>query len=348
MNELDTDIKNKSDEQETGQGFINHLNFLAYAPCAFKPTFKKGLDNALGAYRNETGILLNSFVPMGCGGNDDLYNDIWKSTDIDDLPDVIASMGFGDFFRKKFVDRFVAKGCFTSVWKGSVNEPFEKAGFRDPDECYTVYGVMPYILLVDRKRLGNIPLPKQWCDLFEPRFRDNIIICGSEDEVADVPLLYLYKEYGEAGLARFAANVKASYHAAEMARIAGTSNPGGAAVYILPWFFASCCPRTETVSMVWPEDGACSSPLYFLVKTSKMKDMTAIIEYVTGTEMGRQCAHYCFPSLNPNVDNNLPENASFKWLGWDYIKSHDPAELRDYAHNVFISEWRKAREGGKL
>ncbi|MFH0976267.1 MAG: ABC transporter substrate-binding protein [Spirochaetota bacterium] len=348
MNKLDIGIKFESNEKQAGQEFVDHLNFLAYAPCAVKPTFKEGLDSALGAYKIESGNRLKSFVPMGCG-SEGIYDDIWKSTDINDLPDVIASMGFGDFFRKKFVDRFVAKGCFTSVWKDCLNEPFEKAGFRDPDGYYTVYGVMPYLLLVDKQRLGNIPLPKQWCDLLEPRFRDNIIICGgNEDEVADVPLLYLYKEYGENGLTRLATNVKESYHAAEMARIAGTANPCGAAVYILPWFFASCCPRTETVSMVWPEDGACSSPLYLLVKESKVKEMAAIIDYVTGVKLGRQCALSCFPSLNPYVDNNLPEGANFKWLGWDYIKFHDPAELRDYAHSVFISEWRKSGKGGRV
>ena len=30
-----------------------------------------------------------------------------------------------------------------------------------------------------------------------------------------------------------------------------------------------------------------------------------------------------FPSAHPQVDNNIPEENKFMWLGWDYINSND-------------------------
>jgi hypothetical protein len=76
-----------------------------------------------------------------------------------------------------------------------------------------------------------------------------------------------------------------------------------------------------------------------------MKNLSAVTNYITGPELGRKCAQSCFLSLNPDVDNNLPENASFKWLGWDYIKSHDIPELREHVRTIFISELGKTVKG---
>lgn len=128
-----------------------------------------------------------------------------------------------------------------------------------------------------------------------------------------------------------------------MAKAAGSADLSGAAVYIIPWFFASLCHRKEAVSVVWPEDGAFTSPLYLLAKKEKYNDLATVIDYVTGAELGRKSTQSCLPSLNPLVDVHLPEGASFKWLGWDYMKSHDVAELKDQAHELFIAEWKKQR-----
>jgi molybdopterin-binding protein len=111
---------------------------------------------------------------------------------------VIASLGFGDFFRPEFVERFVKQGNFRTAWTGPVHPAFEKAGFRDPDGWYTIYSVWPYVLLIDKKKLGNRPVPRLWSDLLDPQYQDDIITNGSRDNrVAEVPLLYFFKDHGE-------------------------------------------------------------------------------------------------------------------------------------------------------
>lgn len=335
MTELLLNVRDRSDAA------LRHLHFLGYSACAFKHTFRDGLNKVLDDYRMATGTGLNCHVPLGCAGGD-IYDSVWKADCIDDFPDIVASLGFGDFFRKDFRDRFVAKNFFKSVWDGPLNRTFEDAGFRDPEGCYTVYAVMPYVMLVDRKRLGEIPVPEQWSDLLGGQFKDRIIINGAGDKVAETPLLYFYKEHGKKGLSRLAANVCAAWHSAQMAKTAG-SDRSGAAVYIVPWFFAGLCRRTEAVSIVWPRDGALASPLYLLAKKDTHIDLAPVIDYVTGAELGRKSAQSFLPSLNPLVDNNLPEGASFKWIGWDYLKSHDAAEQKDRAHEFFISEWKRPR-----
>jgi ABC-type Fe3+ transport system substrate-binding protein len=328
---------------------LRHLDFLAYPPCFLKDIFREGLDGVREKYREETGTCLKSHMPPYCSNDpENIYSDIWKTSNIEDFPDAVASDGFDDLFRKEFIEKLVSKGYFKSAWNTALNKPLEKAGFEDPDGWYTVYAVIPFILFIDKNKLDGLPAPKRWSDLLEPRFQNKVIVTGSEGHPVDLPLFYFYKEHGEEGLRRLAANTKTIWHAAQIARTAGTSDPSGAAVYIQSLFFALCCPRTDATSIIWPEDGACTSPLYLLVKESRMKDLAAVTNYITGPELGRKCAQSCFLSLNPQVDNDLPENATFKWLGWDYIKSHDIPELRKQVSTIFVSELEKTKKGVEL
>ncbi|MFH0976268.1 MAG: ABC transporter substrate-binding protein [Spirochaetota bacterium] len=344
MNSIKHSPFNRAEKEQERE----HLNFLIYAPGIFKRTFKEGFDNVARIYRNETGHDLKIYGPMEWPNHgNDKYEDIWKTSNIDCFPDVVAAMGFGDFVRKEFVEKFVKKGCFKSGWDRPVSSVFEKAGFIDPRGWYTAYSVVPFVMLVDRKRLGDLQMPRQWKDLLTPQFRNKVIISQSGNGAANVPLLYIYKEMGEEGITRLARNIKAIWPAARIAREAGSDSTEGAAVYILSWFFANSCVKTKSVSVVWPEDGAFTSPLYILVKESKAKEMKAIVQYITSFELGAKSAQFCLPVLHPGVDNSLPEGATFKWLGWDYIQSHDTAELREYSHALFMFKWKDTKHYGE-
>jgi len=341
MCDIRSEMHNEPIIKPSGDYHRKHLHLLGYAACQFKPTFKEHLDPVLDQYSRETGVELNCHIPMGCGHYEDDYDNIWKVESIDDFPDIVASMGFGDFFRQDFVERFVRKGYFGTAWTGSIHETFENAGFRDPDGWYTIYAVFPYVMLVDARRLGGVSVPRCWGDLLQPSLRDNIMINGSEGLVAEIPLLYFFREHGEKGLVQLAANIRESLHPAQMVKTAVSPNAKGAAVYIMPWFFAQARSMPSEVQLVWPEDGALTSPIYLLIKESKKTELKAIVDCITGAELGASSARACFPSLNPGVDNKLPEGASFKWLGWDYIKSNDLEQIKTYAEQVFLDVWRK-------
>jgi len=158
-----------------------HLHFLGYSACVFKHNFKDGIDKVSNNYFKSSGIKLNCHIPVGCG-NDDQYDSVWKARNIDNLPDVIASLGFGDFFRKDFVDRFVDIKYFKSIWTAPLNRIFEVAGFRDPNEAYTVYAVMPHVMLIDKRKLGHIPVPRKWGDLLDPQYKGKIALNGTNNK----------------------------------------------------------------------------------------------------------------------------------------------------------------------
>lgn len=327
--------------QEQDEDSAQKLNFIGYTYCPLKLTFKECFEEALSKYRVETGDTnFRYYVPSGCGGGDP-YEDIWKAKNIDQLPEVIASVGFGDFFRKEFVERFIHKGYFKTVKYPKMSEAFVSAGLIDPDSCYTVYSVFPLVLLIDKKRLGKLQVPEQWSDLLKPDYTNNIIIGASHGDIHEDLLLYIYKEHGEEGLVKLAANIKTGWHASQMAKVAGTNSSEGAAVYVIPWMFAKSCPRTEATQIIWPIDGALTTPTYLLVKETAIHKYKIFIDFLINSSYGKMSADNYFPVLNAEVDNKLPEGAVLKWLGWDYIKAHSMDELKEYVIEVFHQHWMK-------
>jgi len=56
-------------------------------------------------------------------------------------------------------------------------------------------------------------------------------------------------------------------------------------------------------------------------------------------KLGKACAQAGFPSLNPGVDNHLPSDATFSWLGWDYVRTHDTQKLCAVTSDIAEAAW---------
>jgi ABC-type Fe3+ transport system substrate-binding protein len=318
-------------------------DFLGYVVCPIKHLYKEGYEESVQRHYDETGERFVSFVPMGCGGPDP-YEEVWDAENEDELPDMIASVGFGSFYRTEFRKKFLEKGIFTSVQPQPVPEPFASAGLADPKGWYTIYSVFTYIMLVDFKKLGDLPVPESWGDLLNPVYEKNIIIGGSDDAVNEVLLMNIFKDFGEEGLRKLAPNIKEAWHASQMAKAAGSSMSKGAAIYILPWFFAMSCPNTEHTKIVWPKDGALASPMYLLVKKSARDRLKPVIDFMTGTALGEMTEKSYFPTLLPVKERRLPADAKIKWIGWDFIHSHDMKTFSDELNERFMNEYAKIKE----
>ncbi len=241
------------------------------------------------------------------------------------LPSDSATSG-----EKEFVERFVRSGLFESVLPAAVNPMHVQAGMIDPGRNYTVYGVTPYIFLVDTRRLGSLPVPRSWEELLEPMYRNEIVMCGDGDDMADAVVLNLYKEKGIEGLRRLAHNVKSIMHSSQMAKIAGSSDPDAAAVFIIPLFFAESTRRHDHVRVVWPEDGAAASPLYFLVKKKDKERLSELLSFFTTGFASIKSASWFVPIGQTDL-TGFPEGAKLKWIGWDYIvkkrHQHTPGRI---------------------
>ena len=74
----------------------------------------------------------------------------------------------------------------------------------------------------------------------------------------------------------------------------------------------------------------------------KREELSDLIAFLVGPEVAGICAGAAFPALHPGVDNRLPQQAGFKWIGWEYLKNNDLKGLIATCNEVF----RQAYRGG--
>ena len=243
------------------------VDLLLYAPCPVKLVMKEHIDGIIDRYRKRD-VDVSVHVPMGCTSVDP-FDPIYRAEDSGRLPAIIASIGFGDFWKKEFVDRFVRSGEFEAVLPSEINPMHIDAGMTDPGGSYTIYGVTPYVFLVDTRRLGGLSVPRSWEELLDPKYGNEVVLCGDGDDMADAVILNLYRDKGVEGLLRLARNVRSIMHSSQMAKIAGSSDPDAAGVFVIPWFFAESTRRADHVQVVWPEEGAARARFISLPKSRK-------------------------------------------------------------------------------
>lgn len=327
-------------EDEDAQQALG-ADLLLYCPCPVKLVVKDSME-AIAAQSAAQGAPLRIKIPMGCTSVDP-FDPLYMEQDPDKLPAVIASIGFGDFWKRAFVDRHLQGDLFSAVPPEAINPLHEQAGLIDPKGRYTLYGVTPYIFLVDEKKLGDVPAPRTWADILDDRYKGMLVMCGDGDDMADAVVMNIYKDFGMEGLQALANNAKCLLHSSEMAKVAGSNDPRAGAIFIIPAFFASSVRPLEHVKMVWPEDGACASPLYFLAKTSEQARLKPILDFYAtsgpGSFAGIDSARWFAPMVAH--DSPLPEGASLKWVGWEYVEQFDVNLLRQELHPVFRKLLRK-------
>ena len=318
------------------------LDLLLYAPCPVKLVMKAEMERAV------PGAALH--VPMGCTSIDP-YDPLRDATDPDELPGVIASIGFGDFWKHSFAERFVDTGVFQAMRPGRVNPLYEAAGLLDPgtpanpEGAYTIYGVTPYIFMVDEKLLDGLPAPRTWADLLDPRYKGRVVMCGDGDDMADAVVLNIYKEFGASGVECLAAQSRCLMHSSTMAKVAGTPEAKGGAIFVMPAFFAYSTKQPAHIRTIWPEDGAAASPLYFLAKRTEVARLTPVIDFLLGGFAAIPSAAWFAPQAVLDEPSPLPPEASLKWVGWDFIRNTDINALRDEMNGRFRSLHRQQQAG---
>jgi ABC-type Fe3+ transport system substrate-binding protein len=317
------------------------LDFLGRMPVPLRRSFKAGLDQTVSTHRTETGIPLECCFLSGA----EWYRpfDTLSSTSPEDLPGMLVTTLYHDVLHPGMLEHFTP----VSRRPTACHPICQAGGILDPSGTFRTFAVVPFVFLIDEKRLKGRPAPRCWADLFAPIWANEIVFGGwrPNSEVAyhdynSFLLFSLWQEYGEAALQAFAANVRLLQHNIRTASQAGSNSHNVGAISILPWLQAELCPRRERTRVIWPEDGALSMPIGYMIKQGEEERVTPIIRYLEGQDLGTVLARNCYPPTNPAVRNAFPEGARLKWAGWDYLHQHNMAAESRKAASLFFSAQR--------
>jgi ABC-type Fe3+ transport system substrate-binding protein len=324
-------------------GLISHhpvrpnLNLFALLPCPLKVPMEEAFNGFLATLTAEQRAGLTFCIEGNANSQVDYadYADHFEA--LAEMPDIIITPGFNSFFHPHFVDRFIRTDQFACVNSFAGDRHLAAMGITDPDGHYHMLAMNLLVLVVDHTRLGNRPVPRNWADLLKPEYAKSIAIRGNHDGTfCETLLLSLYKDFGSDGLSRLGRNVAWGWHPSQMVKSAGSGREDTPAISAMPLFFANNIKNQENVSIVWPADGALVSPVTMLVKTDKREELRYLIDFLTGPEVAGICAGAAFPAVHPEVDNRLPDAATFKWIGWDYVKTHDLKALIADTNTAFL------------
>ena len=317
------------------------LNLFALLPCPLKVPLEEAFNGFLAALPERQRVGLTYCIEGNANSQIDYadYADHFET--LDDMPDIIITPGFNSFFHPYFVERFIKTGQFASVNTFAGDRHLEAMGITDPDGHYSMLAMNLLVLVVDHTRLGDRPVPQSWADLLNPVYVKSIAIRGNRDGTfCETLLLSLYKDFSGDGLAQLGRNVAWGWHPSQMVKSAGSGREDTPAISAMPLFFANNIKNRDQVSIVWPTDGALVSPVTMLIKADKREELKHLIDFLAGPEVARICAGAAFPTVHPEVDNRLPDDAVFKWIGWDYVKSHDLKELIAATNAAFLRAFR--------
>lgn len=314
------------------------IDVAGLLPCPVRVPLLEAFKASTDDYQQRTGWTTGSRLEAASVGADWMEENIRSLNAAEQLPDLFVSAGFDTFFDPQGIGRYREQGAFEAVGPHQVNGDFDHLDISDPKQAYSIISVVPAVFMVDLLELGDLPVPRTWADLLKPIYEQKVALPVGDFDLFNAILLNIHKEFGDEGVQALGRSMLQSLHPAQMVKNAGRIQEQKPVITIMPYFFTRMAKVISSVEVVWPEDGAIISPIFLLAKKSSLDKTREIAEFLAGPQVGEILSHKgLFPSLNPEVENMLPEKAPWKWLGWDYIYHNDIAELIRQADALFTA-----------
>ncbi len=301
----------------------NGLSVVGLLPCPVRIPLLEKFTTYLKSYEEKYSETIKyelKAASMGLSWLEEMFNHVHDAAD---FPDIFISAGFDMFFGDKLFGKAgISELYVDSTTYPGLNRSFNDVGIVDPKGNYGLISVVPAVFLVNKEVLGDRKIPQSWEDILSPEFEDSVALPVQDFDLFNALLLTIYKEYGEDGVKALGRNFKKSMHPAEAVK--GGAQSVTPVVTIVPYFFTRLLGQSETMQAVWPSDGAIVSPIFLISKKSDDLKLQETVDFFCSEEVGTTLIKQgLFPSLHPNVDNELPEDNKFLWLGWDYVYSNN-------------------------
>ncbi|MDD4088853.1 MAG: ABC transporter substrate-binding protein [Tissierellia bacterium] len=319
------------EENKTVQNkYKETIRITGVLPCPVKVPLMETFEKWLGEQNFD--FNLNYDLKAASMGIDWIKDDLKNS---EKVPDLFISAGFDLFFDKNLLGKYKSENLFediTGIQK--YNDDFSDYNLEDPSGQYSMLGIVPAVFLVNKDELKGRKIPESWEELISGEFENNVSLPISDFDLFNSLLLNMYKIYDEDGIRKLARIFQKNMHPSEMVK--SHMKRERPAITIMPYFFTWMVREGSPMELVWPKDGAVISPIFMLSKKETKNKTKTIVDFFASKEAGEILSHKGkMPSVNPEVDNQIPKENKYIWLGWDFIKENDISSLIKKCENIF-------------
>ncbi|WP_303922296.1 ABC transporter substrate-binding protein [Draconibacterium sediminis] len=259
----------------------------------------------------------------------------------DDLPDMFIGKGFSSLTTSRFFDKFINTGLFNHPVEGiEIGKIFQDAGISDSMQAYHTFGVEEAVMVYDKSINPLLPVPNSWKDILSDTYCESLTQQGKpgQDHFGFIMMLYLYHEFGETGIARFASNVKSKQHFTHTIKNIGRKSDVVAPVNIMH-SFASRFIRSDardTVEVVKTPEGNPAVCQFFLLKSDAPKEAERMAKHLY-SESVQSLLEKC--GIHPIASSNA---LTFRWIGWDTLRNLPLPYLKDHLAEIAFNHYKKA------
>ncbi len=300
-------------------------------PCPIRIPLLESFDKWLKLMDCENTI--NYELKAASMGVDWLKNNMKEES----LSDIFLSAGFDLFFDDKYINQFKKKKIFKDLISfEKYNSDFDNdyISLKDPKGDYSILGVVPAVFLINEEIIDFNEAPKSWEELINGKFENKVSLPVGDFDLFNAILLNIFKNYGFDGVKKLSKTLLKGLHPAQMVK--SNTSKEQPAITIMPYFFTKMIKFGGPMKAIWPKDGAIISPIFMLTKKEKESELLKLVEYFSSKEVGEIFSHKgLFPSTNPYVDNMIPKENKYMWLGWDYINNTDIGKTLDICLAAF-------------
>ncbi len=323
LNEVITAQRSSSDATLAGpkEKSKTGLNVVGLLPCPVRiPLLEQYNDFA--EKNNLSNV--NTELKAASVGTQWVEENLDKIKEADDLPDLFISAGFDLFFDAKKIGQFRQQGVFADLvaYQGE-NSLFKGRNLQDPSGNYSLISIVPAVFLVNTSELGEREIPRSWADILKPEWEKSVSLPIKDFDLFNAILLSIQDRYGDEGVRNLGRSLLLAMHPAQMVK-SNRMKESKPAVTVMPYFFSRTVKPGGNMQTVWPEDGAIISPIFMLAKKERAEELQPIVDFFASKEVGETLSHKgSFPSLHPEVANDIPDDAPMMWPGWDKILQTD-------------------------
>ncbi|PID26988.1 MAG: spermidine/putrescine ABC transporter substrate-binding protein [Candidatus Cloacimonadota bacterium] len=314
----------------------NSLKIMGLFPCPVKVPLIEEFTSFVEEYTENSKVEVDFDLKSASMGLDWIKEDIKDLEDLSTYPDILISPGFDLFFDRERVDLFEKSKIFqNSIKYKEYNRSFDGLNLEDPRSYFSLLGVVPAIFMVNLNELGDRPIPLTWSDILKPEFEKRVSLPVKDFVMFHGILLNIHKIYGDEGVIKLGKSLLESLHPAQMLKSERikTEKP---IITIMPYFFTKMAGKNSNMKVIWPKDGAIISPLFMLAKNDRLEKSQEIIDFFGDRKIAEILSHRgFFPSVNPDIDNNIEKENRFMWLGWDYIYNNNMKNLIEHCEKIF-------------